>query len=74
LLGWGASVVVFLLMILELDKGGRPALRWVGVLLFVVVQMMSLTLEVMNDISVIFAYVLVSRYYLLPDAPGAAED
>jgi hypothetical protein len=74
LLGLGVSAVVFLLIILETDRRGRPTLRWVGVLLFAVVMMMSLTLEIMNDISVVFAYVLISRYYLLPDAPGAAED
>lgn len=74
LLGWGASIAVFLLMVLVPDKRGRPTLRWVGVLLFAVLMMMSLTLEIMNDISVVFAYVLISRYYLLPDPPATAED
>jgi hypothetical protein len=67
LFGWGTSVLVFLLMALERRASNR--LSWVGLLLFALIQMLSFTLEIMNDISAVFAYVLIAQYYLLPEAP-----
>lgn len=74
LIGWGMSVLVFLLMVFKRSKDRVFGLSLVGLLLFVVIQVMGFTLEIMNDISAVFAYVLISRYYLLPNVERYAGD
>ena len=70
LVGWGVSVLVFLSMVVYRSKNGALGLGLAGLLMFVVMLLMGLTLETMNDVSAVFAYVLIGRYVLLPDTHG----
>lgn len=64
LLGWLGSVTVFLLIAFP-RRGGRRRLTWVSLLCFAAVQLLTLTTECMNDISVMLAYTLTLRLYTI---------
>jgi hypothetical protein len=66
LFGWLLTVLIFFLIAFPMKKG-KIIISWVGIMIFIAVQLLSFTTQVMNDISVVFTYCLISRTFLLTD-------
>lgn len=64
LLGWFASILVFLLISFP-GRGWRVRANWVGLLSFMSIQILSFTTQIMNDISVVLIYCIVAKSYLI---------
>ena len=65
LLGWLTSVIAMALMAFT-GRKGRLRLQWVPLLSFIVIQLFGFTIEIMNDISIILIYCIITRSYLIP--------
>jgi hypothetical protein len=63
--GWLFSVLFFLLIAFP-GQDGKFRLRWVPVLLFLAIQALSFTTQIMNDISIVLAYCIFAKTYLVP--------
>jgi hypothetical protein len=69
LLGWFMSIAIFFFM-------GFPRHRifrygWVNLLSFIVLQLLSITSNVMNDIGIVMIYCIITRLYMLPKSSNS---
>jgi len=75
LLGWLCSVLMFFLIAFP-GRKGCLRVSWVGALSFAIIQVLSVTSQIMNNISIVLIYCIVVKSYLIPPkdnrvAPGA---
>lgn len=64
LLGWLLSVLVFFFIAFP-GRGWRIRVHWTSILGFLAIQLLSFTTQIMNDISVVLIYCIMSKAYLL---------
>jgi hypothetical protein len=65
LVGWILSVMVYFLIAFRPSKG-KIRLNAFVILIFITVQILSFTNNIMNDISVVLVYCIMAKTYLLP--------
>ncbi len=65
LLGWLLSVLIFFLIAFP-GRGARMRVGWVNLLIFVSVQLLGFTTQIMNDISVVLIYCIMAKVHLVP--------
>jgi hypothetical protein len=71
LIGWLLSVYIYFVIAFRSGKG-RLRLSVFTILLFLSVQILSFTNNIMNDISVVFIYCIMAKTYLLPVPPSSS--
>ena len=65
LLGWLFSMLIFIQIAFQYQNG-KIRLSWINFLTFVTLSILSFTSQVMNDISIVLIYCLISKTYLIP--------
>jgi hypothetical protein len=69
LVGWLSSVLIFFLIAFPVRRGVLK-ISWVGAISFLSIQLLSFTTEVMNDISIVLVYCIMSKRYLVNSESG----
>jgi len=64
LLGWLASTAIFILIAFPIHRG-RITISWVSLLIFLSIQLLSFTSEIMNDVSIVLTYCIITKAYLI---------
>jgi hypothetical protein len=73
LVGLLLSYLIFFLIAFPL-RGGRIQVRWVGVLIFSVLLLLSFTTEVLPNISIVLIYCIVAMTYLIPQKEALTSE
>jgi hypothetical protein len=64
LLGWLLSILVFFFITFQITDG-KIHISWIRILIFLSVNILSFTSNIMNDIGVMLSYCIIARYHLL---------